>query len=93
MPNQLPDCFCCGKDNVLTGSKKTKLDACHFCQKWGCGDCVFKNFPFPLPEQLAGDQTLIGRICRLCETKFYIKNKLDEIFRKIDAKERDAEVL
>jgi len=59
---------------VLTGSKKTKLDACHFCQKWGCGDCVFKNFPFPLPEQLSSDQTLIGRICRVCETKFYIKN-------------------
>jgi hypothetical protein len=48
-PEKLPSCFCCGKDVSLgiSGSKKVKIDACHFCTKWGCEDCVYKSYPFP----------------------------------------------
>jgi len=65
----------------LGTSKKIKVDACHFCQRWVCGDCATKSFPFPVKT---GSEALRGRICKVCESKFYIKQKLDEIFRNID---------
>jgi hypothetical protein len=71
-PNQLPSCFCCGKEIGSSGSKKTKIDGCHFCQKWGCDDCIEKSFPFPLRDDASGE-ILFGKICKVCETKFYIK--------------------
>jgi hypothetical protein len=38
-----------------------------------------------------GGKILRGKICRVCETKFYVKQKLDEIFKCIDEKDREAE--
>jgi len=72
-PEKLPSCFCCGKDfsGTAGGSKKPKIDACHFCTKWGCEDCVYKTYPF---LNQTGQETQRGRICRVCESKFYIKN-------------------
>jgi len=74
-PEKLPSCFCCGKDvfGGITGSKKVKIDACHFCTKWGCDDCVYKTYPFPQTSS-GSSEPHRGRICRVCETKFYIKN-------------------
>ena len=103
-PEKLPSCFSCGKDvcGGNSGSKKVKIDACHFCTKWGCEDCVYKSYPFPRLISGATDYQR-GRICRVCETKFFIKNvrtphladfelqKLDEIFKKIETKDKQVE--
>lgn len=91
-PTNMPNCFCCGKDILLSGGskKQRQVEACHFCQKWACGECVAKSFPFPVADKASG-QYLRGKICRVCETKFYIKQKLDEIFKRIDDKDRQAE--
>ncbi len=75
IPDKLPSCFCCGKEvwGAAGTSKKIKVEACHFCTKWGCEDCVVKSFPFA--KVLKGQsEAQRGRICRVCETKFYIKN-------------------
>ena len=40
-------CFCCKKE--LTS--KVKQDVCHFCSAQGCIDCVYKDFPFPSPDE------------------------------------------
>ena len=74
------------------GSKKQRqVEACHFCLKWACGDCVEKSFPFPIANAADQKSCERGKICKVCETKFYIMQKLDEIFQKIEVKERQAE--
>ncbi len=93
-PTALPNCYCCGRDTsggAAGVSKKVKVDACHFCQRWVCNDCATKSFPFPVSSN--DGSTMRGRICRVCESKFYIKQKLDEIFRNIDDKEKKGEKL
>ena len=87
-------CFCCKKD--LTA--KVKQDRCDFCTLQGCKECIYKKYPYPKPID---KETIVcgkGRICRVCETKFYIKKviklnlftlfqNLDLIFKSIDKKE------
>lgn len=63
---------------------------CHFCTHWGCGECIEKNFPFPVA---VNGQYNRGKICRVCETKFYVKQKLDEIFKRIDDRNKHADAL
>ena len=74
----------------LSSKKQKDIEACHFCMKWACGDCITKSFPYPLPDKDTKQQER-GRICRVCETKFYIKQKLDEIFNRVDEKEKESE--
>lgn len=62
------NCFCCMKDLSL----KVKQDICHFCTLQGCTDCVYKEFPF-LNKEEGASTFQHGKVCRVCETKFYIK--------------------
>jgi hypothetical protein len=47
-----------------------KVKQCHFCAYIGCGDCINKKFPFPANNK---DYANRGKICKVCENKFYIK--------------------
>lgn len=50
---------------------------CHFCGNLGCQDCVYKTFPFPVNNS---ENSSRGKICKVCETKFYIKKVKNTIF-------------
>ena len=77
------ECFCCRK--FIT--KGTKQVQCQFCTLAGCKECVYKQFPFPQIDESNPSAKRRGKICKLCETKFYIKWKMDDIFANIDQKE------
>jgi len=47
-----------------------KAQQCEFCAHFGCGECVYKQFPFPI-ENSDGSRAY-GLICLVCETKLYI---------------------
>lgn len=59
------ECFIC-----LKKIERNKCIECQFCEKFGCNECVYKTFPFPKNNP---DMTKWGKICKVCETKFYIK--------------------
>lgn len=43
---------------------------CNFCARMGCSECIYKKYPYPVNNP---DNHNKGKICKLCETKFYIK--------------------
>eukprot|EP00347_Sterkiella_histriomuscorum_P002076 403369568 len=87
VPIQNQPCFCCNQ--ML--SKSVKQDICEFCTKQGCKACVYKKFPFPLKD--LNDNQQRGKICKICETKFYVRNKLVEIVKGIEKKDQFSQKL
>eukprot|EP00347_Sterkiella_histriomuscorum_P020614 403337136 len=70
---------CFGCKTIM--KKKSNIRQCDFCAKIGCKECVYKKFPYPM------NQTQKGRICKQCETKIYIQQTMNEIFKGIQQKE------
>mmetsp|Transcript_32682 Transcript_32682/g.49949 ORF Transcript_32682/g.49949 Transcript_32682/m.49949 type:complete len:179 (+) Transcript_32682:460-996(+) len=72
--NQNPNCNCCGDKY-----KSTKdIRSCQFCSIISCSRCCYKSRAFP-----NGDGESEGDICKVCDSKFFIKqwlkNKQDTV--------------
>ena len=67
-------CSVCSLNFSEQGKKPT---LCDFCSKYGCPDCVYKQYPFPVQGVVEGsedgtERATSGLICLTCETKLHI---------------------
>ena len=74
-------CNCCSKP--IKDIKK--LTQCDFCACFGCGDCIYKQFPFPLINKSSkeAEEQEYGMICLVCETKLHINTVTSDILYKM----------
>ena len=63
---------------------------------FGCQECMYKQFPFPVAEN--DEERSYGLVCIVCETKLYINNvtqgimeRIGKIERKMARKEKEIE--
>ena len=69
-----PACNTC--EHAWKNQKELKDSHCHFCGKSSCKDCMKKTRLFRTKKTPCKDETERGRICKLCDRKFIIKDMI-----------------
>ena len=69
-----PACNTC--EHAWKNQKELKDSHCHFCGKSSCKECMKKTRLFRTKKTPCNDDTQRGRICKLCDRKFIIKDMI-----------------
>lgn len=70
---------------VFTSSSEMLF--CEFCSLSNCHNCLKKTRLFPKgPKDAEGNRTLRGKICKLCDRKFFILAHVEDSLKKIDGR-------
>lgn len=69
-----PQCNTC--QNPWKKQTELQNSHCHFCGKSSCKDCFKKTRMFRAKKDVANEERPRGRICKLCDRKFIIKDMI-----------------
>ena len=75
-----PSCNTC--EHAWKNQKELQNSHCHFCGRSNCKECLKKTRLFRAKKE-TGEERLRGRICKLCDRKFFIKDMVHESSNQI----------
>ena len=70
-----PECGSCQK---VVFKKDKEIIYCQFCGVSNCGNCAYKERPFLKARIQADGKKPRGKICKLCDRKFFVKQLIHE---------------
>lgn len=85
-----PDCFSC---KLVTFQKESQMVFCCFCGHANCKDCCNKSRFYPRAELDKNGEKPRGKICRLCDRKFLIRQVLLQTSADIQNRKRTEDKL
>ena len=88
----LTDCGTC-KIVTFTDKKKKDIFYCQFCGVANCKDCCNKSRFYPKGKLDGNGEKPRGKICKLCDRKFLIRQVLLESQAKLQQKKHSEEKL
>ena len=71
-----PSCNTC--EHPWKNQKELTNSHCEFCGKSSCKNCLKKTRLFRQVKTPCSDKTKRGRICKLCDRKFFIKDMIHD---------------
>lgn len=85
---QLQQCYTC--EEAFKNSKE--MNFCQFCGNANCKPCSTKTRFFFMDDMTSGERVR-GKICRLCDRKFYLRGAVSGTIKLIDMQQQTLQML